>query len=271
MHSNAPKRSILGCIFYLILCLITVASCSTGPAPLLLQLTNCTVAATNVDSWGLRLDLADQSLCVSPSTVVNSTLVISSDFCQTISNLTNAQCESLCGNTFNISSAGSLYTLSSASAILAPNPVWAEISPEALLAGTTELQLPNNKLSEYPIGVITSGDHQNVGHFGLANNSDFLRSALCDGLIPGNGFGLNAGSQSVANPRNGGLVLGGYDLSSIDGAFFNSSITAAGSSDRECPLQETITLLAIRFPLTEGFSDVTLISAGVDVPACIEP
>jgi hypothetical protein len=150
--------------------------------------------------------------------------------------------------------------------------VWTEISPQALLAGTTELQLPpNNDLSKYPIGIITSGNYQNVGHLGLANDSDFLHSVLSDGLIPANGFGLNAGSQSVANPRDGGLVLGGYDLASIDGAFFNFSVTAADSSEKECPLQVTIALLVLRFPLAEGFTDVTLTSSGILIPACIEP
>jgi hypothetical protein len=273
MFPKALKWSKLGCIFYLILCLITVASSSTSSTPLLLPLSNCTVAGTNVDSWGLGLDLADplQYLCVVPSTVVNSTLVISSNFCQTESNITNAQCESLCGNTFNTSSAGSSYTSSSASAVLAPNPVWADLSPEALLAGTTELQLPNKELSKYPIGIITSGDHQNVGHFGLANDSDFLNYAVCDGLIPANGFGLNAGSQSVANPRDGSLVLGGYDLASVGGAFYNFSVATVGSSERECPLQVTITLMVLRFPLADGFTDVTLTSSGVLIPACIEP
>jgi hypothetical protein len=268
------KRLIPGCILGVLCSLATIVSSSTCPAPLLLQLSNCTIAGTNVDSWGLMLDLANPSqyVCVSPSTVTNSTLVISSAFCQTESNITTAQCESLCGNTFNTSAAGTSYTLSSAGAILAPNPLWNELSPAALLAGTTVLQLPpNDELFKYPIGIITSGDHQNVGHFGLANDSDFLHAALSNGLIPANGFGLNAGSQSVANPRPGGLVLGGYDLASVDGAFTNFSITGADSSERDCPLEVVIEELVLRFPLAEGYTDVTLTSSGILIPACVEP
>ena len=272
MFPEAPKPSILGYLFCLCLSLAVVSS-STCPPPLFLQLSNCTVAGTTVNSWGLRLNLADPSqyLCVVPSTVVNSTLVLDSGFCKTQSNLTAAQCESRCGNTFNVSAAGTSYTSSSAS-VLAPNPVWTEISPEPLLAGTTVLQLPpNDEISNYPIGIITSGENQNVGHLGLANDSQFLQSALSSGLIPGNGFGLDAGSQSVDNPRDGSLVLGGYDLASVAGAFSNFPIATAGSSERECPLQVTISLLVLRFPLTEGFNDVTLTSSGILVPACIEP
>ena len=271
MLPEALKSLTLGYIFSL--CYVSVASTTTDPNPLFLQLTNCTIAATNVDAWGLRLQLADppQFVCAAPSTVVNSTLVINSGFCQTTSNLTLAQCESLCGSTFNVTSAGPSYVSSSASAILADNEVWSQISPDPLLAGTTELQLPNNKLSKYPIGLITGGNHQNVGHFGLANDSDFLQSALCNGLIPANGFGLNSGSQSVLKPRGGGLVLGGYDLSSVGGAFYNYSTTATGPSKRECPLQVIITGLTLRFPLAQGSKDVMLRSTGDQVLACIEP
>jgi hypothetical protein len=274
MFPAALKQPIPGCILGILCSLCTVVSSSTCPTPLLLQLSNCTIAGTNVDSWGLMLDLAgpSQYVCVSPSTVTNSTLVISSAFCQTDSNITNAQCESLCGNTFNTSAAGTSYTSSSAGAVLAPNPLWNQLSPAALLAGTTVLQLPpTDELSKYPIGIITSGDHQNVGHLGLANDSDFLHAALSNGLIPANGFGLNAGSQSVASPRAGGLVLGGYDLASVDGAFTNFSITGSDSSERDCPLEVTIAELVLRFPQTENYTDVTLTSPGIFIPACVEP
>ena len=268
----AIKRPILGCIL-VILCICTIAS-STCPTPLSLQLSNCTIAGTTVDSWGLMLDLANPSqyVCLSPSTVTNSTLVLGSAFCQTGSNITTPQCESLCGNTFDTSAAGTSYTSSSPSVVLAPNPLWSLLSSAPLLAGTTELQLPpTSELSKYPIGIITSGNNQNVGHFGLANDSDFLRTALSNGLIPANGFGLDVGSQSVSNPRNGAIIAGGYDLARVNGAFTNFSITGTDISERNCPLELIITELVLRFPTTEGFTDVNLTSSGVIIPACLEP
>jgi hypothetical protein len=84
MFPDLPRQLLLGRI--LVLGLIpTFVSCSACPPPIFLPLSNCTIAGTTIDSWGLRLDLADPSqyLCVVPSTVVNSTLVISSNFCQT--------------------------------------------------------------------------------------------------------------------------------------------------------------------------------------------
>jgi hypothetical protein len=127
---------------------------------------------------------------------------------------------------------------------------------------------PDSALPSYPIGIITSGSNQNVGHLGLASDSDFLHAALSSGLIPANGFGLNAGSQSIANPRPGGLVLGGYDLASIDRTFSHFPISDAVSSGIECPLQVTITQLVLRLQTLDGFADVEL---GASILACIEP
>lgn len=273
MFLEALKRALSG----FILCLVcTVAPASASPPPILLHLLNCTVPATNVDSWGLSIELAhkSQSLCLSPSTVTNSTLVIGSDFCQNAVNISTAQCESLCGNTFNISLAEAFYKSSSPGAVLALNPVWDAISkPEVLLAGTTSMEPGlDNDLSNYPIGIITKGNHQNVGHLGLANGSDFLNILLSKDLIPANGFGLNAGSQSVEHPRDGGLVLGGYDRGSITGSWTEYPITtAASNSGRQCPLYVEITSLVIRFPQEVGHTEEILSSDGQLIPACIEP
>jgi len=134
------------------------------------------------------------------------------------------------------------------------------------------LQVTDNSIPEYPIGIITSGDQQNVGHLGLPTDSQFLHYAVDDGLIAQKGFGLNAGSQSVVNPRAGSLILGGYDQASIDGVVSHFPIGDVSSSERECPLQVTINQLALRIPSAAGtFTDINLTSPGIFVPACIEP
>lgn len=271
--SGLGVRLIRLAILVCLLRAIPAVTTSSAPAPLLLQLSNCTVPGTSVDSWGLKLTLSApaQYVCVSPSTAVNSMLVIGSEFCQNYPNITMAQCESLCGNTFNTSAAGTSYNPSSPNAILAPNPVWAEISPQPLPAGATLLDLPPDDLiSKLPIGIITDGDHQNVGQLGLATDSEFLQFAHCSGIIPTNGLGFNAGGQSITKPRDGSLVLGGYDLASIDGAFNYFPIGSASSSEKACPFQVTITQLVLRYPMSEGSTDVILTSSGILVPACIE-
>ncbi|CEJ92081.1 hypothetical protein VHEMI07758 [[Torrubiella] hemipterigena] len=120
----------------LIILLYAPIALSACPPPLLLHLTNCTFLT---HPWGIRYTVADPSqyLCLAPSTVVNSTFVIGSDFCKTRGNLSTAQCLSLSGNTFNISAAGKSYTPLSPSDLLARKPVWSEISPDPIFAGST--------------------------------------------------------------------------------------------------------------------------------------
>jgi hypothetical protein len=245
------------------------------------ELSYCTVLGTSVDSWGLTLNFSKPTqelsewfpICVVPSTVVNSTLLISSEYCQNYANGTAAQCESLSGNTFNISTSEASYNTSTRNAVLGSNSVWSKINSQALVTGNTSLFLPpDNTIPSYPVGIITSGNNQNAGHLGLATDSQLLRAAIDNGLITQNGFGLGAGSQSVANPRDGKLVLGGYDQASINGPFSNFSIGDTSASEEVCLLQVTITQLTLRFPLSEGsFSDFNITEAGIDIPACVEP
>jgi hypothetical protein len=262
---------------YLLLLVSTLATplsatCSTLP----LTLDSCKVSGTSVDSYGVTLTLStpSQFVCVVPSTVVNSTLLIGSDYCQNFANGTAAQCESLSGNTFNIGAAGTSYNASTASAVLGSNPVWSKISSQTLLAGNTSLFLPPKIVTSYPIGIITVGNNQNAGHLGLATNSQFLQAAIDDGLITQKGFGLDAGSQSIANPRPGKLVLGGYDQASMPQLVPPSvyPIGTSSDSERDCPLQVTIAQLTLRFPSSGGnFTDFNLTEAGINVPACVEP
>ncbi|KAE9381151.1 hypothetical protein N431DRAFT_476046 [Stipitochalara longipes BDJ] len=263
---------------YLWLLLSTLATLSSAACSTLsLPFSNCTVPGTPGNIYGLELTLSNSSqyVCVVPSTVVNSTLLIGSDYCQHYANGTTAQCESLSGNTFNILAAGRFYNASTPSAVLGSNPVWSEINSQALDAGTTSLYLPpNHTVPNYPIGIITGGNNQNAGHLGLAPESQFLQAANESGLISQRGFGLDAGSQSIAHPRPGLLVLGGYDQASISVTVPPSvyQIGSPSNSERECPLQVTITQLTLRFPLPGGNNtDFDLTEAGIDVPACVEP
>jgi len=271
------KLTIIVCLLDPILVTALSPVCPKGPTPtpIFLQLSNCSVPGTSVDSWGLKQSISSpaQFLCLAPSTVVNVTLVIDSGFCQNFPNITEAQCESLCGNTYNPSIAGTSFKSLSPNDILAANLVWTELSTDPLLAGNTSLSLPpSDILSNFSIGIITNGDHQNVGHLGLANSSYFLQDAISNGLIPANGFGLNAGSQSVLAPRDGSLVLGGYDLASVATEFTNYTIGGETANKRDCPFQVTISSLILRFPITGGPpSDVEIISPGEYIPACIEP
>jgi hypothetical protein len=149
---------------------------STAHSTVSLYLSNCTVPGTSIESWGVTLTLSkpSQYVCVVPSTVVNSTLLIGSEYCQNYATGTAAQCTSRSGNTFDIGAAGTSYNASTPSIILAPNSAWTDIPSQTLLAGTTSLYLPStDTLPRYPIGIITSGNNQNTGHLGLESTPNF--------------------------------------------------------------------------------------------------
>jgi hypothetical protein len=82
------------------------------------------------------------------------------------------------------------------------------------------------------------------------------------------GFGLNAGSQSVGAERDGNIVIGGYDKSSIDGYFTNYSMGDEFQTQRVCSNQVIIESLKLRRP---GMDDVDISSEGHPIPACVEP
>lgn len=53
----------------------------------------------------------------------------------------------------------------------------------------------------------------------LGSQSDFLRAAVNDGMIPSTVWGLWTGSRSTSNPVDGSLVLGGFDKTRYKGEF----------------------------------------------------
>ncbi|CAG8681214.1 10840_t:CDS:2, partial [Acaulospora colombiana] len=82
------------------------------------------------------------------------------------------------------------------------------------------------------------------------------------------GFGLDAGSPSYTNPRDGHLIVGGYDKVRVSASFKDYNISDTQISRRICPLQVIITELILSRP---GIEDVILSSRGEQIPACIEP
>jgi hypothetical protein len=249
--------------------------CSLPPQPRSFRLGNCTTAE-GVDSWGLLVGIGDNSLlqevCLIPSTVVNNTLVQGVEVCSVAQNPNDTipACRSRRGGLFNHSI--SSFTTISPDQILAQDPAWASFMspfPNFTVAGNSTLFFPSDlSIGDFPIGVITQGQNSSAGHLGLANNSVFLQLLVQGGLAPSMGFGLNVGSQSVALPRDGNLVIGGYDKSSIDGYFANYSMEEVFQTKRVCSNQVVIESLKLRRP---GLDDVDISSEGHPIPACIEP
>lgn len=261
-------------------CLLSFSRATTkctlsNPQPISLSLSNCTVHhidGRDVDSWGVSLSLSGQELCFVPSTVVNNTLVMGAEVCSNDHNGTLAQCTSRRGGLFDIAAAGSSFVNISL-ADLAADTGWREIMkplPPFTVAGKTTLQLPADISVPMSIAVITQGQNHTAGHLGLGLGSVFLRNLVSQGLATAPAFGINAGSQSHSNPRDGSLVLGGYDKASVNGHFINYTMeypVIQRTESRICPLQVTIEKLIFR---SASGADVELISVSQPTPACIE-
>ena len=256
--------------------LSTQQQCSLPPKPLFLRLGNCTISPNSdypngVQSWGIQVGLAPpmQNLCLEPSLVVNNTVIMATEICTNDNSSTLSQCISRRGGLFNENETTSDFVIAS-QGDLSPDPVWDSFNPHFAMAANTTIQFPTDiSLSSYPIALAQAGQNSSVSQLGLANNSVFLRHLASAGLSTGAGFSYLAGSQSVSNPRPGHIVFGGYDAASLDGPFYNftlSNTTTAGS--RVCSLQVEVEQLVLSRP---GLSDLPLVSGGTPMTSCIEP
>lgn len=256
-------------------CIGFVASdCSALSAtPIVLTISNVSIASQNTNTYGVRLDVGEprQNLCLMPSTVVDNTLLVSKNICSTTAqNMTQAQCRSYHGGTFDVAAAQSSFTNVSIAATLPSDPGWAKFNPPFTVAGSTNINLVSNiAVPNTTVVVITEGMNFTAGHLGLGRQSTLLKHLKNSNMIPSLSFGLNAGSQSILSPRDGSLVLGGYDKASPISSFYsypmNYSDTIAG---RYCPLQVHIQNLQL---VLQGIGPIELIGEGDGHYACIEP
>jgi len=256
---------------------VSIASAECLPAdpkPFLLPLANCTIPPNQyypngIDSWGLQLNIASQYLCAVPSLVANNTVIMGSSLCTNDNSSTLDQCISRRGGVFHFDDATLPHTNLS-TGVLAPDPVWESFNPPFSTAVNTTMVLPSGiNLPSYPLAISSVGQNSNANQLGLANQSVLLHSLMSAGFSGSNAFGLLAGSQSVQRPRNGHLVIGGYDAAMIAGPFRNfsmSNTTLAGN--RVCSLQVVVEQLTLR---RKGQPDIDLLSEGNLMPSCVEP
>jgi hypothetical protein len=252
-----------------------VTSEYSSALPLWLPLGNVTIPQVNnlpdVESWGAVIEVGNSSqICVVPSTVANGTWIMSSEVCNltNLKNETAAQCRSRRGNFVDRSS----LTPTSVDPI-SPDPGWAAIMsplPELEYAVNALLQLRLDASVQMPEGLITEGQNHTTSHLGLGKDSKLLNELVDAGMISGRSWGLNSGSQSVMYPRDGNLVLGGYDESSVKDSFVNYDMNypvAEGPGGHDCPLQVIIESMVLKSAETEFelWDNSSLITV------CIEP
>jgi hypothetical protein len=251
------------------------SSPSGNVAPLYFPLSNCSTQAHGdvpiADSWGLAVALGDppQELCVVPSMFTNSTFVPTVEVCNSDDTISFPTCTSRRGGLLDVSVSGANFGPIPLNDV-PPDLNWPAVDPDNSVTekGNISLRLPvDTSISQYPLKIFRGGQRHNAGHLGLASSSVLLQQISAHtGVVTG--FGLDAGSQSTANPREGHLIVGGYDKTRVSASFKDYNISSIQMSRRICPLQVTITELVLSRP---GVEDVILSSKGEQIPACIEP
>jgi hypothetical protein len=264
----------LACAFYAVAIKAASGCSSSSAVPIALTIANVSIASQDTSTYGIRFDVGDpkQNVCLTPSTVVDNTLLVSKNICApgNLQNMTQAQCRSYHGGTFDLTAAGSSFHSLSTTTSLPEDPGWETFNPPYTVAGGTNLDLVSNlAIPNMTVVVITEGINFTAGHLGLGKDSVILRHLKDSNKIPSLGFGLNAGSQSSQNPRNGNLVLGGYDSASVTSSFYTYPMNYSDTlAERHCPLQVHIQRLQL---LLDGQDPYELIGIGDGHAACIEP
>jgi hypothetical protein len=251
----------------------TAGSANDFTKPFAFPLSNCTIPPNanfpdGVDSWGIQISIGSQQLCVVPSTVVNNTVITETEICTNDNTSSLAQCISRRGGTFDFRQAGSHYDNISIQSLVS-DPAWNSFDPPFSRAGNATIQFCSDvTLPDFPIALASEGQHFSTNQLGLGNDSVLLHSLASASLSPALGFGLFTRSQSVAHPRDGHIVFGGYDSSLIDGPFTNYSMDSMQAGDHACSLQVDVLKVSLRRP---NLSDVEIQSEGYTMTYCIQP
>ncbi|KAK1753202.1 hypothetical protein QBC47DRAFT_53940 [Echria macrotheca] len=247
-------------------------SCQTPPS-LALNLGPCRLLSpdkSDVNSWGITVEVQGTELCVMPSTTVNSTFLTENSICNDDQldmssvgniNMTTKQCRSRRGGFVDRTTVAS----ANVDDVKAANPGWSAFN-NLTAAATVTLQFLDDKVTDV-IGWITEGQKSTTSHLGLASQSTFLSRLKAAGLITTLSWGLNSGSQSFQFPRPGSLVIGAYDKGSLAGPFFDYSVASKPLEGRFCPLQVVVTGLVI----TSRNNTKELVNKANKWDACIEP
>ena len=206
-----------------------------------------------------------------PSTVINSTLVSQESLCTVSDTLEPRKCEALRGGFFNENSSSTWVDVSlSDYNNTRSNPTWNHFNPPGFTkVGYDKINFPNTDVTLYGAGIALNqiGNNSNAGMIGLGKDSVFLNDAIRQQRAGSRSWSLDSGSQSLIKPRNGELVVGGYNAGRVDGSFSWSDVSDM-AGDRPCPLRTKITQMSVML----GNGKVIPIKSSAEViEACIEP
>ncbi|KAB5583461.1 hypothetical protein GE09DRAFT_1247859 [Coniochaeta sp. 2T2.1] len=295
-HRRISRASTYTLIILLLFFFPTSTLAACPQQPIFLPLSNCTISLPNqptLHSWGTSISISStsspssslQSLCVVPSTVTNTSFLTTSLLCSPSltqsQNLTYAQCLSRRGGVLPVSPSGEPVDLSTASTsgLAASDPGWITImQPDAPFPYAVSATIHLHGRDSVPMiaGLIESGANHTTSHLSLGSRSVLLDALASSKQISSATFGFDAGSQSYASPRPGGLTLGGWDDGARAGTEVRFPMAEYRSSHqlngrRTCPLQVTIASMALRPAGGDGSDDFNLgIEPAHPQQACLE-
>ena len=101
----------------------------------------------------------------------------------------------------------------------------------------------------------------------LGQNSSFLAAVTQAKVAPSSVWGLDAGDRSLS-PRDGNLVVGGYDTSKFAGNL--TTFPIGNWTQQPCPLQ--VTVAEVSYITSSGATPISLFNSNTSTMiACVEP
>lgn len=239
--------------------------------PIVIPLGNCSLSSL-VSSWGHLVEVGSPParVCLSPSTVVNSTIINQLALCDLSDPpLIGNQCQSLRGGFYDQGSSRS-WKEGDETYKKTENPTWRHFNPDEELNafGYDTLSFPDVGETFDNISIVPNSHagQSNLGMIGLGKDSTFLQELVAQNASPSNSWGLDAGSQVFQ--RDGELVIGGINRARIGGNIQWEPISRM-DGDRPCPLRTTI--VDIRIQNASGAFTSLESTSGETSEACIEP
>ncbi|MCJ1475708.1 hypothetical protein MMC13_004371 [Lambiella insularis] len=251
-------------LYFLFFDKITADSC--GTPPLLLPITNYTLADGVALNRGVGVQVGSQILGLRLSTRLANTRLRNADDCQQ----GNASIETQCAG-----STGSIFDLTKSKTWSQAGPGGWNVSAidpheagESIVDGWDMAKLfSTSSVPGFPMEVWSNAASDNRSGLAIGPNSSFLEWLSSASLVPSKVLGIYFGSRSQLEGADCLMTIGGIDKSRLNGPFTNFS-TQADYVVAPCPLQVLVS--DIRLNNANG-SFSLLADSEATVAACIDP
>ncbi|KAF7537878.1 hypothetical protein G7054_g3395 [Neopestalotiopsis clavispora] len=253
------------CVFILVCLMVVVRGQNCSIPPLSLAIQNTTFSDGIAVNRGVQTLLGGQLLGLRLSLSQNNTRVRNARDCSVIP-ANFSECQGASGGVFNVASD---------SFTQVPLSKWnvsvIDSHPQdtTIIYGysTSEFQDSAALIDELPLEVWADADAANKSELALGPSSSFLQRLVEASWAPTRSFGINYGSRSQNQAKNGELVIGGIDVARFDASTIQEFPIAAYGASTSCPLQVMLSDVV----LTNVNGNFSLFKdPAARVPACID-